>query len=289
MRHPRDERAVLNGLDHRLSAWDAEPGAPAFTLVLLHGFLDLSRSFEPLVAAWPGALPRTVALDFRGHGDSAWVGPEAYYHFPDYVADLHALLARLSAERLMLVGHSMGGTVAAMFAGSFPGAVARLAVIEGLGPPPMNDLLPDRVARWIREVNEVRSRPRRPMASVAVAAERLLENNPRMGPALAARLAELGTRPHDGGVVWSFDPRHRTRSPLPFNPALFAQCLARIDCPVLLVEGAQSGFRFSDYAERRAALPEPPLELTVPGAGHMVHQDAPAALAKVLAAFFSVA
>ncbi len=286
-RSPSEQAASLDGLEHHLLVWDAEPGAPSdLALVLLHGFLDLARSFEPLVAALPAPLPRVVAPDWRGHGRSQWIGAGGYYHFPDYVADLHALLGWIGAGRVGIVGHSMGGSAAVLYAGAFPGAVWRLALIEGLGPHATDEAFPDRIARWIAEVDDVRARPRRPMPSIDAAAERLRVNNPRLPPDEARRLAEAGTRPVEGGLVWSFDPLHRTRAPVPFNRAGFLQSLERIACPVLIVDGAESG-KIPDWPLRRAALRDC-AEVVIPDAGHMVHQDAPVALAAVLAPFFEL-
>ena len=142
--------ANVNGMTvHILEAGYETPGRPA--VLLLHGFLDHAWTWEPVVDAGLGdAGLRLIAPDLRGHGDSDWVGPGGYYHFVDYLADVHELVALAAPRQLSIVGHSMGGSVAAYYAGSYPERVHKLALLEGLGPPETNDPMPARVARWIK-------------------------------------------------------------------------------------------------------------------------------------------
>lgn len=285
---PREETRVLNGLRHRVLRWDAPVDSP--TLVLLHGFLDLSWSFAPFAAAMRrageanGRAPlQIVAPDLRGHGETERVGRGGYYHFPDYVADMLPLIESLPRPRHLL-GHSMGGTVAALLAGTFPELVDSLVLVEGLGPPTIQEEPPDRMSQWIREVRAQSESPPRVLADVAAAAERLRRGNSRMGPELAELLARKGTRQVEGGLVWAFDPLHRTRSPLGFTPEAFRSFLARISVPTLVVEGSESNYpmwvgddRVTAIATRR--------DVRIEGAGHMVHQDQPEALAREVEAF----
>ena len=103
-------------------------------LLLLHGFLDHGRSFGRVARALAQRY-RVVAPDHRGHGLSGHVGAGGYYHFPDYVRDLHALYEPLEIERAAICGHSMGASIAVYFAGAFPERVAALALLDGVGPP----------------------------------------------------------------------------------------------------------------------------------------------------------
>jgi pimeloyl-ACP methyl ester carboxylesterase len=125
------------------------------------------------------------------------------------------------------------------------------------------------------------------MLSLAVAEARLRQSNPRMPASLAALLAERGTTPVEGGFVWSFDPLHRTRSPLPFQLEQFREFLRRIQCPTQLVLGKESEFRsIVDHTDRAAEI-KSVRTVEIPFAGHMVHQDQPLRLAKEVAAFLS--
>jgi pimeloyl-ACP methyl ester carboxylesterase len=285
MTAPRSESRELNGLRHHLLIWDAPAEAP--TLVLLHGYLDLAWSFAPFAEALRRRLPvRLVAPDLRGHGSTEWVGRGGYYHFPDYVADVHALLATLPRP-VWLLGHSMGGTVASLVTASFPDSVERLVLIEGLGPPPGTEPPPDRMSRWIHEVDERRQRPARPMPSLDVAQARLRESNPRLTPELSRLLAEKGTRAVPGGYVWAYDPLHRTRSPMPFSLEQFRTFLQRIHCPTLLVDASESAFGAFIEEDGRAGDLVTAQRVHIQEAGHMIHQDQPELLAEAVARFLS--
>jgi pimeloyl-ACP methyl ester carboxylesterase len=285
---PSSRRVSLaTGLDYHVLEWN--PGA-SHTLVLIHGFLDLSWGWAPMVEA--GRLAsrfHIVAPDMRGHGDSDRVGAGGYYHFMDYLADLHSLVERVGAERVSIVGHSMGGSIAAYYAGSYPARVTRLAILEGLGPPEMSTPVPDRVTGWIEAWRTVRDRPARVYADAATAARRLQKHDPLLEPELALFLAEHGTAPApDGGLVFKHDPLHATMGPYPYSVAVAREFWTRISCPVLVVDADQSSFRHAkDEFERRAAAFRQREHRTIEGAAHMMQRHQPAAVAAVLDEFFA--
>lgn len=255
------------------------------TFVLVHGFLDLAYTWHE-VAPRLAASAHVVAPDLRGHGDTDWIGPGGYYHFFDYIADLDEVIARTARERLVLVGHSMGGSIASYWAGTYPERVHALALLEGLGPPDQSEAdLPGRTARWVEAWRDAR-RQYRPMASIEQAAARLRKNDPLLGEPLALRLAEASTRPlPDGapGVTWKHDPLHMTMGPYPYRRAVAAQFWSRITCPVLVIDAAQSRLNLpeAERAARRASFANH-RHVTLDGAGHMLQRHQPARLANLL-------
>ncbi len=131
MRASRSETVPIRGIDCHVRRWGPGHAPP---LVLLHGSQDVSASWQFVV----DALERdwqVVAPDWRGHGLSGRSGADTYW-FPDYVADLDALLEHVTPDApARLVGHSMGAQVAALYAGVRPDRVARLVNVDGFGPP----------------------------------------------------------------------------------------------------------------------------------------------------------
>jgi alpha-beta hydrolase superfamily lysophospholipase len=109
---PRDRVAVANRLRHHLLEW----GDAGAVVLLLHGFLEHAHVWDWVAPRLAEAGYHAFALDWRGHGDSAWVGAGGYYHFADYVADLGGLVRALGG-RAALVAHSMGGNAAVLYAG----------------------------------------------------------------------------------------------------------------------------------------------------------------------------
>ncbi|UJR78900.1 alpha/beta hydrolase [Sandaracinus amylolyticus] len=280
---PRESRFVANGLSHRVLEWDApdERGAP---IVCAHGFLDHAWSFHFVAQHLARAGHRVLAFDWRGHGDTEWIGRGGYYHFEDYLLDLVELAPHLTkGAPHHWLGHSMGGTASAMYAGTRPAGLLTLTLCEGLGPPAIAlEAAPDRIAGWLSSVARVRAATPRPMRDLDEAAKRLLTQNADLDPAHARFLAEKGTRVVEGGLAWRFDPMHRTSSPRVFRPESFRALLARIDAPVLVVS-TELGFRTADHAERVAAIPHAH-EVELAGVGHNMHWRGAAALAEAVLA-----
>jgi len=277
----------VNGIKLRSHFFHDPVARPSgLTLLLLHGFMDAGGTWDLVAPALCRAGHALIAPDLRGFGESDWVGAGGYYHFPDYVADIDALVARLAPERLGVVGHSMGGTIASLYTGARPERVERLALLEGIGPPAhAPELAVDRMRTWLRQLSE-KPREHRPMASMEEALERLGRAHPRVPrELLESRAKWLLKKDASGRLLWAFDPWHRTISPTPFNEASFKAFLAEISCPVLWVGGGPNGWHPPEEDERLSGIAKLQ-RFDLPAAGHMMHWTEAAALGERLAAFF---
>ena len=276
--------ALPTGLTYHVLEWNA-PHETTTTFVLVHGFLDFAYGWHevaPRLAA--AANAHVVAVDLRGHGDSDWVGSGGYYHYLDYVADLDAVIARVTRSRTIVVGHSMGGGVASYWAGSRPDRVHGLALLEGLGPPDQSSVeLGPRTAMWVDAWRNARV-AFKPIATQELAAQRLRKHDPLLSEELALRLAVFGTTAVEGGFVWKHDPLHLTMGPYPFRRDAASTYWKRITCPVLVVDGARSTLNLpvAERAERRALFPNVRYEILAES-GHMMARHQPAELAALLA------
>jgi pimeloyl-ACP methyl ester carboxylesterase len=286
---PRSFRLRANGLEHHVLEWNVL--ASRGTLVLLHGYMDVAATWDLVAPALAHAGFRVLAPDLRGFGQTDRVPAGGYYHFPDYVADLAGLLGHLAPrETITLVGHSMGGTVASLYAGTRPEDVRALALLEGLGPPSHSPSeAPERMRGWIDDLAAHEGRPEPVMPDEASALRKLLRRHTAVPePVLASRAALLLRHLPAGGVVWAFDPLHRTRSPMPFYADAYRAFAARVACPVLYVSGGSTGWHPADEEDRLSAFSM--LEAVVlEGAGHMMHWTAPEALSGVLLRFLDAA
>lgn len=279
----RTRRLAIRGVDYHVQEW-GERHWP--TLIMLHGWGDCGASFQFTVDAlrhdW-----HVIAPDWRGFGDSGH-NAQAYW-FPDYLADLDALLAGLEiGEPCTLIGHSMGGNVAGLFAGVFPERVAAFINIEGFGLPDSdpNDA-PVRYRKWIESGRARREHPGfdnlKPLVS------RIRQRSPHLDAARARFIAGLwAARSADGRWHLKADIAHRWPNPVLYRLAEARACWRRITAPVLLISGAQTEFREAasrwhahaatdDYVNARG--------VTVGNAGHMVHFEQPQALAAEIEAF----
>jgi pimeloyl-ACP methyl ester carboxylesterase len=290
MTEPRHRIVDSQGLALHYLEWGEPVGEP---IVLVHGFLDQAHSWQFFVDALVKRSRRPLCLvapDCRGHGDSGWVGAGGYYHFPDYVYDLDCVITAMGLTRFHLIGHSMGGTISFLYAGTFPERLSKLVLIEGVGPPGMDFTdAPPRMAGWIREMRDRGRSHFREYSSLAAGANQLQQTNPRLKKEFAFDLARAGMKQNEKGKwVWKFDPLHRTASPQPFYAAQALEFFRRIACPVLIVDGKESRqTRRTDKQQRYDAI-EDRRHATIGNAGHMVHQDNPEQLAEVVASFLDL-
>ena len=276
----------IRGLKLHCRCW-GDPARPK--LFVLHGWMDVSASFQFLVDAFRHPW-HVIALDWRGYGLSDWGGSDSYW-FPDYLADLDRLLSYFQSDSpVRLVGHSMGGNVAAMYAGIRSERVARLVNLEGFGlPDAPAEGAPRRYARWLDEI-EVGARFR-DYDSLEDLAGRLRSNNPRLTPERALFLAQHWGVPAAGGrIALRGDPAHKLVNPVLYRLEEAKACWRSVTAPVLWIEGedSQNGslLRVSaaDRGARKACFSNL-TERVIPEAGHMMHHDQPERVAALIEAF----
>jgi pimeloyl-ACP methyl ester carboxylesterase len=292
---PTTLRVEANGLEHRVLEWAAsgapKAGSSTGTVVLVHGFMDAAGTWDRVAPVLAEQGYRVLAPDMRGFGDGDRAPRGSYYHFPDYVADLAELVDTLSpGEPVALAGHSMGGTITTLFAGSFPEVVVRLANLEGLGPPDNPfEMGPIRMRRWIEELRGVRARGELAPLRREDARRRLVTNHPGvprdvLDHRLPHLVRDVVDREGASRVMWRYDPLHRTTSPMPFFAKLFVEYAKLVTCPVLFVSGGATGFHVADEDARLAAFAHVD-RATLEGAGHMMHWTQPHELADLLTSF----
>ena len=276
----------VRGLRYHVRRWPQD-GAPK--IFLLHGWMDVSASFQFLADALQGSWD-VYAPDWRGYGLTQWGKADCYW-FPDYIADLDFILDTLQpGVAVNLVGHSLGGNVASMYAGIRAQRVARLVNLEGFGLPATRpEQAPGRYARWLEELHDP---PRlRPYKDFGELAERLRQANPRLTAERAAFLARhWGRDAGREGVVLRGDPAHKIVNPVLYRYEEVRACWRQVSAPVLWVDGAESTalqrmkLDAAQHAERRNSFADVTYA-SVPGAGHMLHHDQPEAVARLIEDF----
>ena len=283
LRTPRHEQLTVRGLKHRLTWWGPPSNAP---VVLLHGFQDCGDTWQFLVDSLPGTWS-LVAPDWRGFGGSEWA-PGGYW-FPDYLADLEALLDQLVPDAAArVISHSMGANVATLYSGIRPRRLKWLVNLEGIGlRTRASEEAPEHYARWLDEIKEPLVEGRYP--SVQHLADVLRRRNPRLTADRAEFVARAWTRDVDGEVRLAFDPRHRFVNPVLYRREEAAACWARSEVPMLLIAGESSGHqerRLADFSDEFVKQVFRDVKIvTLPGVGHMMHHEDPAAMAAPIIEF----
>ena len=274
----------IRGLGHHVVRWGPDSDDP---VLFLHGFADCAATFQFVADEIDAELPM-LGIDWRGFGTSAR-SPGGYW-FPDYYADLEAMLeACCPRGPARIVGHSMGANVAMIYAGVRPARVRALVNLEGIGLPRTRpDQAPARLAQWL---DELRGPPAAgEYASLEELAARVAKRNPRLTADQAGFIAACWSEPvAGGGVRLLADPAHRRTNPYLYRREEMEACWRAIEARVLLVVGTASellprlapegGIESFTSLIRHLAIER------VAGAGHMLHHEAPRAIARLIEAF----
>lgn len=293
----------IRGLRYHVRGW-GRPDAPK--LFAVHGWMDVSASFQFFVDALKQDW-HVLAPDWRGYGLSQWSGADTYW-FNDFIGDLDRLLAHFQPQgSVRLLGHSMGGSIASMYAGIRPERIARLINVDSLGMmPSQSDDAPTQYAKWLAWL---RHKPSfQPYASFEALAERLRKQHSRLTVERSQWLArqwgrEIGGREIGGpeigggsnGVELACDPRHRDvySRHLAFRPAEMFACWRAVKAPVLMILADEGGLARQkkdltpELVKQRLASYRNCKSVIFEETGHMVHLERPERLAEEVEAFLA--
>ncbi|MCW5255742.1 alpha/beta hydrolase [Verminephrobacter aporrectodeae subsp. tuberculatae] len=294
----RSSTLALRHLNYHVRHWGPQD-SPRPALVLLHGWMDVSASYQFTVDALRQER-RIIAPDWRGFGGTSSAQADHYF-FPDYLADLDLLLDHCApGQAVDLVGHSMGGNVAMMYAGVRPDRVRRLVNLEGFGLPATQPAqAPARYAQWIDEIRQLHqgAMALKTYDSADGVARRLMRTNPRLARDKAEWLAQHWARPNARGQ-WEIlgDPAHKITSAQLFRVDEVLAMYGRISAPVLAVEADANSlgqwwggeYTLDEYHQRLRHVRDC-RSAVVRDAGHMLHHDQPGQVAQLIEQFLDAA
>ena len=252
------------------------------TILALHGWLDNANSFAPLATFLPDF--HVIALEFAGHGKSDHRSPDAHYHLVDNVQDLHQVIERLALSPVVLLGHSMGGIVASMYAASFPEMVSKLVIMESFGPLTMEaDSSHEQLKKSIASRIAMESKTVKHPESVEKAVTARLMAG-KMAKSSAQLLMERNIEVKGELLTWRTDPRLRTISSLRLTEAQANAFLRNIACSWLTILGEEGFEKLKVNFEKRRHLVKNMTFKTCPG-GHHLHMDQPENVASEILRF----
>ena len=293
-RESRSEFVPIRNLKYHVRIW-GEPGEGKVPLVMVHGWMDVAASYQFVVDAF--AQDRyVIAPDWRGYGLTE-SPPADNYWFPDYLADLDFLLDHYAPDQPVdLVGHSMGGNIAMLYAGSRPRRIRRLVNLEGFGMAATRPAqAPTRYARWM---DELKAFHRGELAlklysSAQGVAKRLMKTNKRLPADKAAWLAQHWAQPNADGQ-WRIlgDAAHKITNASLFRVDETLELYKSISAPTLVIEASdnsldqwwQGKYTLAEFHERLKSVPAVE-QANVADAGHMLHHDQPEKLAELIQKF----
>ncbi len=293
-RTSRSEFVPIRQVHYHVRQWGT-PSPTATPLVLVHGWMDVAASFQFVVDAlnqdqW------VIAPDWRGFGLTETPGTDNFW-FPDYLADLDFLLDHYVGDQpVHLVGHSMGGHIATLYAGVRPERVRRLINLEGFGMPASRSAqAPGRYAKWMDELKGLQrgEMDLKPYDSLEAVAQRLIKTNPRLGIDKAHWLAQHWARANAQGE-WRIlgHAGHKVVNAQLFRADEVQATYQRISAPTLCVVASSDSlggwwkgkYTLEEFKQRIAVVPDL-THAVIEDAGHMLHHDQPQALAKLIESF----
>ena len=299
------EFVPLRGLRYHVRYWGSASNSTSQPpLFLLHGWMDVGASYQFVVDALSEDFfqgRRIIAPDWRGFGLTEPPAGNDHYQFADYLADLERLLDHYApGQTVDLVGHSMGGNIAMMYAGIRPARIRRLINLEGFGMPANPpDQAPTRYAQWLDELQhyERGTLSMKAYDSAQAVAQRLIKTNPRLPQDKADWLAQHWAQANAQGE-WRIlgDAAHKIINAQLYRVEEVLALWRAITAPTLAVEATdnrmahwwQGRYTLAQYHERLQAVPNCQ-RAVVQEAGHMLHHDQPQAVAAWIESFLATA
>ncbi|XP_067435108.1 serine hydrolase-like protein isoform X1 [Thunnus thynnus] len=225
----------------RGKVWGPDDGRP---VLCLHGWADNCGTFNTLIPLLPKEC-RCVAVDLPGHGLSSHRPPGVFYSFPAYVADVRRVVDGLQWTKFSIIGHSMGGNIAAMFSALFPEMVDAVILLDAFGFIP---LYPTEISKVMKQGMdemlqfEKMTEEKKRVYTYEKAVERLLAANPTLSEDSVNILLERGlVRVEGAGFVFSRDLRVNFKNIVRVTLEQSLEMQSRIQASVLLIL-ADEGF-----------------------------------------------
>ncbi len=285
---PEDREVTLGGLRFHYLDW-GNAGRP--TVVLLHGGGQTAHTWD-LAALLLRERYHLVALDQRGHGDSAWTPDPDQDTAPLMVEDTRAFLRHVESEYqgsspLCLVGMSMGGAVALRYASENPPALRALVIV---------DVAPETIPRGTEQMRRFRA-DTETMDRFEDFLDRAVRFNPTRPPAhLRYSLLHALKQTDDGRWTWKHDPGRRDGEEEDETAQEEARrvreremwaAVRAIRVPTFFVHGGESAVVERDAIRRAAEAMHDGRWTSVPGASHTVQGDRPGEFARAVDGFLS--
>jgi len=260
--------------------WGLETNPP---ILALHGWLDNAASFDYLAPLLPNHY--IIAIDFPGHGYSSHIPAECYFQFIDYVGDIIYLADKLGWKQYSLLGHSMGGAIATLVAGTTPECILKLGLLDALGPLSLEpDETPPRVRQAFSRFATMNDKKRNSYESIDAAVAARLRAN-RMEEFSAHSLVLRNLEEKNQRFHWRTDSRLFLPSLLMLTEEQVHAFLEAITAKTCFIH-AKEGWPFGeDVLEKRLSKIKN-LDFYSISGHHHIHMDEAARVARILRPFF---
>lgn len=261
------QRQIFTGFQNLALCADAGGRADAPPVILLHGGGQTRHSWGRAARRLAQAGFHTLAMDLRGHGESAWAA-DGDYSTDAFVGDLNTVIDTLKQPPI-LVGASLGGATALLAMGEAQTERARALVLVDVVPR----MSPEGV-RHIRDFMTGSPDGFSNLEEAAAAVSRYIPNRPK--PSTNEGLLKNRRLKEDGRYYWHWDPAFQARGARERLADLYLRmenAATRVRVPTLLVRGRQSDVVSEEGARLLLELIPHAEYVDIEGAGHMVAGD----------------
>ena len=261
------------------------------TLFLVHGWMDTGASFKYMAPELVEHF-HLISFDLRGFGYSDHV-PSGYW-FPDYYADLDAILEHFSSDDAVnLVGHSMGANISLMFSGIRPERVSKVMALDWIGLP---ETTPKDASKRFRSwLNQLRlGEPTKIYQDLETLKKSIRKGNPSFSEEVIDEIIPLWTKPfgNDGQIMLLGDHKHRNTNPIRYNFDDVVEIWNEVTAQVGLVMASDSFYRKMMDVEQRVKIIREALSIkddhysVLKDSHHMLHIEKPVETAERIISFF---
>lgn len=234
---------------------EVKPQSCDKTILFLHGWQDNAATFLTTMESYAKTNPthHLIAFDWFGHGLSDHKGGDNFYHFFDYIDDLHQIIQHLNQPSVILVGHSLGGLIASAYSAAFPEKVSALMMIEALGPLSENERqITDRLRHGILSRQRYRNKPQRRLKDIQSALDLRAKVN-QLPQSLIEPMVRRSLKAGADQLQWTTDAKVKSDSLYRMSEAHALALLSDIQCPTYAIIG-QEGDKHLKQKEHRYAL-----------------------------------
>jgi pimeloyl-ACP methyl ester carboxylesterase len=250
----------------------------------LHGWLDNIETFRTMAAHMPEI--RLIAVDFPGHGHSNHLPEKQIYHFIDGLYLIDDLRAHFQPSQINIIGHSMGGALGCLYAASQKSKVAKLVMIDSLGP--LSATLDESTQLLTNSIRQrAKYRPDKPVIYKTVNEVASAKSEVSViQPQLLEALVERSLKSIEGGYTWRTDPRLRHVSSSRMTEEQITHLISQIETNVLLLEAEQGFIKNSQSMQARKNYFKN-LEIFDVKGGHHMHLEHPKFCGETIQAFLT--
>ena len=268
---PRDGFLDGDGLRLHYLEWGERSASP--TIVLLHHVSSHAHTWDNFARSISRDY-HVLALDLRGHGDSQWAR-QGLYGTEHFASDVAALVDQLGLDQTILLGGSLGGRVALVYAAQHPQKVAAL-IMEDVGavrPPNISQTFAARLAAGDPEFD-----------SVEQWATQLRGRNERASDEVFLHLARHGTKRLPNRLLGLKRDQATLRDLVSLE---LWDYVAQVRAPFMLMIGSESEIVGEDQQQRFLEL-VPLIRIEhIAEAGHLIVHDQPAVFERTIREFLA--